>query len=250
MTPIGRKEGGPGRRRGTGTNVASVVGGAVILLGVLFALLLILGFAAPRSLAAQELADFDYANLSLRGFMGDTGYIFPSRVEPTWSYGGRVDLGFLGPGVRVVTGFTRWSSRLKPGEVARLSDRMEDLVFDQTGETVEIDLGEITWSDVAVHADAHFLWRVPFGMLTYAGLGGSTHILRGGGEAIDDTFVEDLLDSVRAGLNVHGGVEAPLTSWFRLVGEGRWEVLENLRYWQLRVGGQLTFGALAPGEQR
>jgi hypothetical protein len=86
------------------------------------------------------------------------------------------------------------------------------------------------------------------GVLTYAGAGGSFHFLNGGGIAIDDTFIEDLLDSVRAGGNVHGGVEIPLSSRLRVVGEARYEILDNLRYLHIRVGGQFTFGALVPGE--
>ncbi len=226
-------------RGGAGLSVAAIVGGAVVLLGVLFALLILLG---ARPLAAQELADFDYENLSFRGISADVGYIYPSRVESTNSFGARVDLGFLGPGVRVTTGFNRWSSFLRAGEVRRLEEQLEELVFEQTGEVTTVDLGRITWSDVAFNGDAHVLWSVPPGFYTYTGLGATAHILRGGGQAIDDTFVADLLNSVRAGVNVHGGVEVPVYERFRVVGEARYELTENLRYLQLKVGGQLMFG--------
>lgn len=205
--------------------------------------------SAPGYAKAQGLADFDYDNLSFRGVMLDAGYVFSSRVEGTPSFGGRLDLGFLGPGVRAVAGFNRWSSYLAPGEVADLETRLEELIFDQTGDVIDVNLGRISWSDVALNGDLHFLWRVPFGLLTYAGVGASAHILRGGGGAIQGTFIDDLLDSVRAGVNLHGGVELPMHRRFRVVGEGRYELLENLSYFQLRVGGQFMFGALAPGEQ-
>ncbi len=242
-----RRDRGPRPEKGRriGSMVAAVVGGAVILLAILFVLLILM---APRPAAAQGLADFDYENLTFRGVMLDAGYITSSRVEPTSSIGGRADLGFLGPGVRVVAGFNRWSSFLELEEVRGLERRLEDLIFEQTGEETSVDLGDITWSDMAFHGDAHFLWRVPFGLLTYAGMGATAHVLRGGGVAIDDTFVEDLLDSIRAGINVHAGIELPLSDRFRLVGESRFEVLENLNYLQFRLGGQFLFGALAPGE--
>jgi hypothetical protein len=229
---------------GAGLSVAAIVGGAVILLAILFALLILL---APRPAEAQELADFDYENLSFRGVAADVGYIFPNRVEATNSFGARVDLGFLGPGVRVTTGFNRWSSFLKASEVRTLENQLEELIFEQTGQETSVDLGEISWSDVAFNADAHMVWRVPGGLLTYAGLGGTAHILRGGGRAIEDTFIEDLLDSVRAGMNIHGGVEAPVHERLRFVGEARFEVLENLRYLQLRTGVQLMFGGNGTG---
>jgi hypothetical protein len=234
------------RRKGVGTGVVALVGGAVILLALLFMLLLLM---APRSLAAQGLSDFDYEDLSFRGVMLDVGYIFPTKVERVPTFGGRVDLGFLGPGVRAVAGFNRWSSRLTREEVQRLENRLSELVSRETGTEVTVPLGEITWSDVALYGDAHLLWRVPFGMLTYAGVGGSAHVLRGSGDAIEDTFVEDLLNSIRAGVNVHTGLEIPVRSRLRLVGEARYELLENLSYLQIRAGGQWTFGPLAPGER-
>jgi len=216
----------------------------------LFALLVVLAGLGllPAPAVSQGLADFDYENLRFRGVMADVGYIYPNRVEPTRSFGGRADLGFLGPGVRAVLGFNRWSSTLTVEEVGRLEERVEALIRDQVGEDVSVDLGVIEWSDMAIHGDVHVVWRVPFGVLTYAGLGGSAHILRGSGAAISDTFVEDLLDSVSAGINAHTGVEIPLHRRFRIVGEGRYELMQNLRYGQLRVGGQFTFGPLAPGE--
>jgi hypothetical protein len=229
--------------RGTqGLGIAGIVGGAVILLAVLFALLILMG---ARPLAAQGLADFDYENLGFRGASLDAGYIMPSRVESTSSFGGRVDLGFLGPGVRVTAGFSRWSSFLKAGEVRTLEERLEELIREQSDDpnlNPSVDLGDISWSDVALNLDAHVVWRVPFGVLTYLGLGGSTHVLRGGGAAIEDTFVEDLLDSIRAGFNLHGGLEIPVHRHFRLLGEARYEALQGLSYGQVRVGGQVMFG--------
>lgn len=229
------------------TMVARVVGGAVILLGVGFALLLIMG---AKSLEAQGLADFDYAYLSPRGLMLDAGYVMPRGVESTGSLGARLDLGFLGPGVRVTTGVSRWSSRLERSEVRTLEASLEDLVLEQTGEEVDINLGQITLSDLAMNADVHMIWQVPLGLLTYAGLGGSAHLMRGGGEAIADTFVEDLLDQLRAGFNVHAGVEVPVGDGFRLVGETRYEAVHTAPYLQFRLGGQYIWGQRMTGEPR
>ena len=208
----------------------------------------VLFLTAPASAGAQGLADFDYENLSFRGMMLDGGHVSSSRIKSTASFGGRFVLGLLGPGVRVVAGFTHWSSTLADSEVGELESRLEALITEETGGPANVELGEITWSDVAFHGDLHFLWRVPFGLLTYAGLGASAHVLRGGGAAIDDTFVEDLLDSVRAGVNVHGGLEVPLHQRFRAVGEARYELLEDLSYLQFRIGGQFMFGPPAVGE--
>lgn len=202
----------------------------------------------PTPAAAQGLADLDYEYLSLRGFMVDGGYIFPTVVDGASTFGGRLDLGFLGPGVRATLGFNRWSSRLEQEEVAKFETRLESLIFEETGQVTDVDMGDIEWADTSIHADLHMLWRLPIRVLTYAGGGVSAHFLRGSGPAVDGTFVEDLLDSVRAGVNLHWGVEFPLHPRLRIVGESRFELLENLRYGHLRLGGQFTFGALAPGE--
>jgi hypothetical protein len=221
--------------------------GAVRWAAILGAVVLSLTLSVPP-MAAQGITDIDYEDLTLRGVMVDAGRIFPNRVDGANSLGGRIDLGFLTRGVRATFGVNRWSSSLLREEVGIFEDRLEELVFEQTGTVTTIDLGEITWSDTSLHGDAHLLWRVPMGVLTYAGFGASVHFLNGGGSSIEDTFIEDLLDSVRAGGNVHTGVEIPITGRLRIVGEARYEILENLRYTHIRVGGQFTFGALVPGE--
>ena len=74
--------------------------------------------------------------------------------------------------------------------------------------------------------------------------------MNGNGTAINGTFVEDLLDSVTAGFNLHAGLEYPLSDRFRLNGQGRYEVLGDLQYFQLRFGAQFMIGENAPGEER
>jgi hypothetical protein len=205
-------------------------------------------FLSPSAARAQGLANFDYEDLTVRGLMVDVGYMSAKKVEDTQTFGARLDLGFLGPGVRVTAGFSRWASELSGREVGDLEARLEELIFQQTGEASEVFLGTINWADVALNGDVHFLWRVPFGLLTYAGVGASAHVLRGSGTAIEDTFIDDLLDSVRAGLNGHVGLEVPLHPRFRVVGETRYELLDDLSYLQFRIGGQFMFVPPAAGE--
>ncbi|MBI4538348.1 MAG: hypothetical protein HY704_02390 [Gemmatimonadetes bacterium] len=205
---------------------------------------------------AQRLEDFDYENLSFRGVGIDVGYIRPTKVEPTASFGARVDLGYLGPGVRILPGLSYWSSRLKAAEVNRLAERfgrsvtrqLPDSLRDAIG-PIRVDLGRVEWTAVALGVDAQAVWNTPVGILTYAGLGASAHVLNGKGEFIDDTFVEDLLDAVQAGLNVHGGAELPLRSTLRLFGGVRFVLLEDVQYLTGGLGLQVMFGPEAPGEQ-
>ena len=193
---------------------------------------------------AQALADFDYENLAFRGVGLEWGYLWPDKVEPTPSYSVRVDLGYLGPGLRITPSLTYWSSRMKRSEVAQIENRVESFIAGAPS----VALGSIYWSDVAFALDAHVVWRVPYGILTFAGLGASVHFLNGDGVAIADTFIEDLLDSVSAGLGLQVGVEYPLNSRFRIYTSGRLELLEDIRYSAIRAGLQVHRGGFAPGE--
>jgi len=213
---------------------------------------LLLGGMTERG-AAQGLSEFDYENLAFRGAGMFTGLIFPTKVEPTWTVGGRMDLGYLGPSIRILPTFTWWSSEFRRSEVRRLEERVEELVARELepGTPVpSIDLGSIRWTDLVLGVDGQMVWSLPFDGLSYVGTGVAVHILNGDGEAINDTFVEDLLDRVTAGLNLHGGLEFLPTDRFRVFGEGRVELLENIQYLELRVGAQVMVGGPAPGERR
>ena len=200
---------------------------------------------------AQELADFDYENLSFRGVGLEWGYLFPDKVESTASYGVRMDLGYLGPGLRITPSITYWSSRMKRSEVAQLEGRVDSLIARQQGVGApSVELGQVDWSDLELALDAHVVWRVPHGFLTFAGVGASVHFLNGDGVAIAGTFIEDLLDSISAGLGLQAGVEYPVNRHIRLYTMGRLELLEDIRYSVLRGGIQLHWGGPAPGEER
>ena len=207
----------------------------------------------PAAMVAQGLEDYDYENLAFRGFSLEGGYIWPSRVDPTYTVGIRMDLGYLGPGLRIVPGVSFWSSSLEDGEVAELEAKLDQLILDQvtpgpgwTG----TDLGVVDWSDLTLSLDAHLVWAIPFDLLSFAGAGLSAHIMNGEGSAISGTFVEDLLDTVSPGFNLHAGLEYPLSDLFRFYGQARYEFLEDLRYLELRAGGQIMVGPSMPGETR
>jgi hypothetical protein len=205
--------------------------------------------ARPADLSAQGLAEFDYENLSFRGIGFESGYIIPTRVDGTSSFGVRFDLGYLGPGVRIVPGVTYWSSFLTREEVGRFERKLEELIEREAGVEVPVDLGRISWSDVVLSLDSHLVLAFPGGVLSYTGFGVSAHIMNGHGASIEGTFVEDLLDSVTAGVNVHTGIEYAF-SRARIYGVGRYEVLSNLRYGEIRLGAALMFGPAVPGEVR
>ena len=204
------------------------------ILGVLSVSLCVLGGAT--SAAGQSLADYDYTNLAFRGIGFDYGRIFPSKVDAAPSYSLRLDLGFLGPGVRIVPSMTYWSSKFKQSELERFVTKINKL----PGANVTVaDLGEIKWSDLSFGVDAHVLWTTPIGLYTYVGAGGAIHVLNGQGDFIQNTFVEDLLDSVTAGIALMGGAEFQVAPRFRIYGEARYTVASDIRYPGFRAGGAL-----------
>ena len=194
--------------------------------------------AAATPAGGQTLADYDYENLTFRGIGFDYGYIWPSKVESTDHYSVRLDLGFLGPALRVTTNISYWSSDLKTQELQRLADRLEELPALQ-GQGVDLsaeDLGQVSWSDLSLGADAHMVWTVPLDIITYAGAGVGLHALNGRGSSIEDTFIEDLLDSTAPSLALTAGAEYQVLQRLRIYAEGRYTLLSDIRYPGVRAG--------------
>ncbi|MBI4543751.1 MAG: hypothetical protein HY703_00975 [Gemmatimonadetes bacterium] len=202
----------------------------------------------PAALGAQGLEDYDYENLSFRGLGFDYAFLWPNKVETTPAYSLRLDLGYLGPGVRIAPSISYWSSTLKGEEVVRLAEQLNRLpALEQRNVTIRAEeLGSVDWSDLSLALDGHFVWTTALGVFTYIGAGAGVHALNGRGRAIDDTFVEDLLDSITAGVAAMAGVEYQPLDRFRLYAEARYTLLNDIQYGALRIGGALMLPAGQP----
>ncbi len=212
--------------------------------------MLLLLLAATTSLRAQDLADYDYENLTFRGIGLDYGYIWPTRVAATPTYSMRLDLGFLGPGVRIAPSITYWSSHFRNTELARLAGQINNLpaLRDRNVTVSGADFGEIRWSDLSLGLDAHLLFTTPVGVFTYLGAGAAVHALNGQGDFIESTFVEDLLDSTSAGIAVMAGAELQLGPRLRVYGEARYNIVSDVRYPGVRLGGAFMLPPRAPSQ--
>lgn len=195
---------------------------------------------ASAAEAQQSRPPYDYRNLSFRGVGAEVGWIVPARTQNTVLVGGRADLGWLGPAVRIVPRLTFWGSKLDEGEVTRLADQLEQ-VCDRQTDCPAFDLGEIRVSDLAIGLDGHYVWETTLGIDTYAGVGGGLHLLNGSGEAIEGTFVEDLLDAITPGVDLVVGAELPMGP-LRIFGEARGVLTSDTRYVGVSVGGMVDFG--------
>jgi opacity protein-like surface antigen len=201
----------------------------------------LLPLALHASAEAQTLADYDYDNLTFRGVGFDYGYIWPTKVNSTPSYSIRLDLGFLGPAVRIAPSISYWSSEMKLSELDRLADRLELLpVLQQQGVDITAqDLGVVKWSDLSLGLDGHVVWTAPFQVFTYLGAGVGVHALNGRGDAIANTFIEDLLDSTTAGMALMAGAEIQPMPRLRVYGEARYTIVSDVRYPGIRIGAAL-----------
>jgi hypothetical protein len=206
------------------------------------ALVLLLAAAsgpAAMQAPAQTLADYDYVNLEFRGVGLDLGHLWADKVRNTTLYSVRVDLGYLGPGVRIIPSISYWRSEFTSQELDRLAARIGETAG--VGELTGEDLGPIQWSDLSLSLDGHFVWNTPFRILTFLGAGFGLHAMNGQGDAIRGTFVEDLLDSIAASLAPIAGFEFEPMSRLRVYTEGRYTIMNSIQYVSARAGLQFMF---------
>jgi hypothetical protein len=197
-----------------------------------------LGLVLAGPAAGQTLADYDYEDLAFRGIGVGGGYIWADKVHNADELSIRIDLGYLGPGVRIIPSVSYWSSDFTDEELDDLANQLTQ----QTPATLDgQDLGTISLSDIALSVDGHFVWNTPLHVLTFAGAGLGFHALNGQGAAIDDTFVEDLLDAITLGASAIAGLEIEPVDRFRIYGEGRYTFMNSIQYLSLRAGLQLMF---------
>lgn len=181
------------------------LGGLAILVG--------LALAAP--VGAQGLEEYDYANLGFRGFGIEALYVNPSQNEGTLGIGARLDLGFLGPNVRVSPRFGYWKADVEASQVAELEDQLEIASGLPEG---TISLGDIERSAYVIGTD--FQWTAPDGRVSpYIGVGLDVYILNDDGEAILNTFLDDLV--ITAGVSAAIGTRVALSNAWRAYGEVR-----------------------------
>lgn len=186
---------------------------------------------APSPAEAQRLEEYDYENLRLRGVGAEVFYVSPHDLDGTLGFGARLDLGFLGPRIRVVPRFAFWDSELEEAALDSLAAKLEDLVQEQNPQQPrpEIDLGRVERDAIIFGTDLHWLPLVEEPIRPYLGAGAEIYILDGTGDAIADTFVEDGLDLLTAGVSGVAGLEVDLRRGIALYGELRGSLVADVR---------------------
>ena len=223
-----------------------------IKMGFQLFFVLLLPIVATGSLKGQELADYDYEKLAFRGISVEYGNILFKTYEETEVYSVKLDLGFLGPGVRMATRASYWSSEMVPEELVSFESSLNTMILAQGGVLPGngLEIGSIKRDDMSVSVEADYVWRIPLGMLLSTGLGASAHFVNGTTQIPDDTFLNGLLDSFTAGFNVHSGLEYLVTDRIRLYGDSRIGLAGNVRFFQFGGGLTILWGELLSGESR
>jgi hypothetical protein len=191
----------------------------------------------PSVLLAQRPLDrFSYDNLGFHGFWPEIGIVTSDRLQGTVSYGARVDLGQFAPRLRMLLGVSYFRSDFKSEDIAEFETALEDVVTDPT-QDFSIDLGDVRWSDLAVELDLQYvLTPMTSRYLPYLGIGAGMHLRNGSGDAIDDTFVEDALDMLGAGVAATAGLDVKVGRAFVLNLGGRAVFGSDLQTVALTVG--------------
>jgi hypothetical protein len=203
----------------------------------------------PGIASGQALEEYD-EDLQFHGIGVEVGHVIPWNMEPTLSFGLRGDMGVVGQHVRIAPGIRYWSSQLKEEEVERLATQFIEICSRRAPDScpASLDLGEVSRSDLELSADALIIPDLGVPLTPYGGGGLSLHLLNGGGESIDDTFVEDLLDTVAPGVNLLAGALLRLGTVIQLSLEGRLILTSDVQYGNLVLGGVWTLPTPPAGE--
>lgn len=191
--------------------------------------------ALPHCVLAQSfLEQFSYEGLRFSGVGVEFGVIVSDRLTPELSGALRVDYGNIAPRVRVLFGASYFKGDFQEDEISEFEDQLCRIVGPVAGCPVEI--GDISWSDIALDLDLQYVVGSVNGVTGLAGLGAAVHVLNGTGDAIADTFVEDALDRIDLGLNLSLGTQVRIRRSLYLVIDARAGLATELRTAAARAG--------------
>jgi hypothetical protein len=108
-------------------------------------------------------------------------------------------------------------------------------VQDPTGDAT-VDIGRIGWTNLEATLDLQYIFQSSPRYFTYIGLGLGAHLRNGSGAAIEDTFVEDALDTIAASADLSLGLEIALTDQFHFTTDLRGVLSSELLLASARAG--------------
>lgn len=182
--------------------------------GVVALVMLALGAMAEPAVA-QGLEEYDYTNLGLRAIGVEAFTVDASQNESTVGIGAKLDLGFLGPNIRVVSRLGYWKADVDASQVSELEAQLEEASGLDSG---TINLGTINRSAYIFGTDFQWMSRNRK-VSPYIGVGLDVYLLNDDGDAIRDTFLDDIV--VTAGVSGVIGAQVALSRRWNVYGEFR-----------------------------
>lgn len=163
----------------------------------------------PQVSKAQSfLEQFSYEGLRFSGIGVEFGGVASGRLTRETTGALRIDYGRIAPKVRVLLGVSYFEGEFKESEIQEFALGIQRVV-DPARSSI-IDIGTISWSDVELDLDLQYMLEAGRRVTNYVGVGFAAHVRNGTGTIIDDTFVEDALDTIEAGLNLSVGTAIEL----------------------------------------
>lgn len=171
--------------------------------------------AAAGRVPAQTLEDYDYTNLGFRAIGVEARWVDASQNESTIGVGLRVDLGFLGPYIRIVPRAGWWSANVNDSSVEELERQLEEVSDLPPG---SINLGSLKRTAWNLGLDAQ--WTLQEAVLApYLGVGADLYLLDDDGAAIEGTFLDSVV--ITAGISGVIGAELNFLDHWRVYSELR-----------------------------
>ena len=196
----------------------------------------LIGLATAQPAAGQNLEQYDYANLGVRAIGAEVIFVKASQNESTFGLGAKLDLGFLGPGVRVVPRFGFWTADVEGADVDELERQLEEVSELEPG---SINLGAIERSAYVIGADLQYIATISR-VSPYLGAGLDIYALNDDGNAIRNTFLDDLV--ITAGVSAVGGVQVAVSPDWSVFGEFRATAVSDASSLGGAFGVYYTFG--------
>jgi hypothetical protein len=195
--------------------------------------------AASPARGQTFLEEFSYDGLRFTGVGVEAGAVFSNSITTELIGGLRADLGVIAPRVRVVVGGSYFKGSFKPDRIARFEQRLQEVLTSCACDSLSI--GNITQSNIELFLALQYLFPSLGRVQAYAGAGFSAHIRNGDGAVIKDTFVEDALDTVAAGLDGSVGLEVGVIRGVAVLAELRGVLTSELQSLSARGGLMFRF---------
>ncbi len=189
----------------------------------------------PQALVAQGfLEQFSYEGLGFSGIGLEFGGVLSDRLTREMTGAVRIDYGRIAPNVRVLFGVSYFEGQFNETEIREFALGIQRVV--DPGRSSLIDIGTITWSDIEADLDLQYVLDTGGRVTNYFGIGFAAHVRNGTGTIIDDTFVEDALDTIDAGLNLSWTTAVELVPAIHFTVDLRGGLTSELRTATARAG--------------